>query len=69
MAITSQKLTRVFRYNGVDLPDPNTSFTPKQVAENYANAYPELLNMSIEGPEIKGDKAIYTFHKAAGTKG
>lgn len=69
MAITSQILTRVFKYNGVDLPDPNTSFTPQQVAETYSTAYPELLNISIEGPETKGGKLIYTFHKAAGTKG
>lgn len=69
MAITSQTLTRVFRYSGTNLPDPNTGFTPKQVAENYAIVYPELLNMSIEGPEIKDGQAIYTFHKAAGTKG
>lgn len=69
MALTATQLTRVFVYNGTELPDPNTGFSPKQVAEIYANAYPELLNISIEGPEVKGNKSIYTFHKAAGTKG
>lgn len=69
MAIQAQVLTREFLYNGTKLADPNSGFTPQQVAEVYTTAYPELLNMSIEGPEIKDGKSIYTFHKAAGVKG
>lgn len=69
MAIEAKPLRRVFLYNGTELADPNSTWSPTQVAEMYSSAFPELLNMSIEGPEVKGEKAIYTFHKAAGVKG
>lgn len=69
MAIESQSLTREFAYNGMKLPDPNVALSVTQVAELYSTSFPELLNASIEGPEIKDGKSIYTFHKAAGTKG
>lgn len=69
MALEVTKLTRVFIYNGAELADLNSALKPADIAEAYSGAYPELTNISIEGPVIKGDKAIYTFYKAAGGKG
>lgn len=69
MALTVNALRRVFIYNGTELADPGTHLGPQQVADIYSPAFPELLNTSIEGPEIKNGKAIYKFFKAAGGKG
>lgn len=64
-----QTLTREFSYAGLALPDPNPTFTPEQVRDMYSAAYPEITSASIEGPEQKGDKLVYTFKRAVGTKG
>lgn len=69
MALEVQALTRVFIYNGTKLADPGVNLQPKEVADSYSVAYPELLNVSIEGPVIKDTESIYTFFKAAGGKG
>ena len=62
-------ITRVFKYNGVTLPDPSPSLGPDQVREFYSTQYGELLNSVVEGPVTKGDTATYTFTRAAGSKG
>jgi PRTRC genetic system protein C len=69
MAITTNTLERGFLYNGVSLPDPGSNLTVEEVRDVYSAAYPEILTSSIEGPEKKGDKLVYTFRKAAGGKG
>lgn len=63
------KLTRVFSYNGVTLPDPASHMTPDQVKDLYAATYPDLTSAQIEGPTTKGNKLVYAFHRAVGTKG
>jgi PRTRC genetic system protein C len=65
----SQELIREFKYGSVKLADPSSSFSLTQVREFYANHYPELLNADIEGPEMVGNRQIYTFRRAVGTKG
>ena len=68
MAIQVEKLQREFHYNGLTLPDvPGQS--PEDVRSIYAAAYPEITSAVIEGPERKGDKLVYTFKRAVGTKG
>ncbi|WP_063923100.1 PRTRC system protein C [Cupriavidus basilensis] len=62
-------LSREFRYNGVKLADPSPSFTLAQVRDFYANTYPEIVNAEIEGPELQGEKHIFSFRRAVGTKG
>lgn len=64
-----QNLTREFRYNGVVLADPGQMLSLPQVRDFYANVYPEITSSDIEGPEQVGNKQIYTFRRAVGTKG
>lgn len=63
------QLTRKFKYNGVDLADPNPGLAPEKVKDVYANMYPELVNSVIEGPTTKDGVVTYTFTRAVGTKG
>lgn len=69
MSITTQELQREFKYNSVKLADPNPSFTLAQVRDFFANVYPEITSADIEGPEVVGNKNIYSFRRAVGTKG
>lgn len=65
----TQALEREFLYNGAKLTDPSAAFTLEQVRDFYANTYPEIVNAEIEGPKIVGNKNIFTFRRAVGTKG
>lgn len=69
MAIKVTQLPRAFSYNGVELPDIGGDMTPEQVKDVYSATYPEITSASIEGPEHKGGKLVYTFRRAVGTKG
>lgn len=64
-----QTLTRVFAYNGMELPDPDATRSPAQVKDVYAAMYPELTTAEVEGPVTKGDRMTYTFKRSTGTKG
>jgi PRTRC genetic system protein C len=68
-ALSIQTLVRTFAFNGMSLADPGPGMAPDAVKEFYANLYPELTNAAIEGPEQKGDKLVYEFRRAVGTKG
>jgi len=69
MAITTTELERSFTYNGVSLPDPMPNGTLEDVRDIYSATFPEIVSASIEGPETKGGKLVYTFRKGVGTKG
>lgn len=69
MAIQVQALKRVFKYNGMNLPDPAADMSPDEVKDLYSASYAELATAVVEGPETKGNQLIYTFRKAVGTKG
>lgn len=73
MALSIKGLPRAFSFshNGKDLAldDPNPSLTPDQVMSFFANQYAQLTTATVQGPEIKGDKALYTFKTTLGTKG
>ena len=62
-------LIREFKYNGVKLADPSPAFTVAQVRDFYSTVYAEIVSADIEGPEQLGNKAVYTFRRAVGTKG
>jgi PRTRC genetic system protein C len=64
-----QALEREFKYNSVKLADPNPAFTLAQVRDFFANVYPEIISADIEGPEVVGNKNVYSFRRAVGTKG
>ncbi len=63
------ELVREFTFNGVKLADLGPAFTPEQIKDFYANVHPDLLNAQIEGPTTKGEKQVYEFRRAVGTKG
>ncbi len=69
MAIKVETLTRVFAYAGMELPDPGAQFTAIQVRDIYAASYPELATAEVNGPERKGEKLVFSFARAVGTKG
>lgn len=69
MAVTVTSLTRSFSYNGMELPDPGAQLSAEEVRDVYSASFPELTSASIEGPETKGNKLVYTFRRAVGTKG
>ncbi|WP_186058892.1 PRTRC system protein C [Burkholderia gladioli] len=64
-----EPLAREFAYNGAKLADPAPAFTVQQVRDFYSQTYPELTNADIEGPAVKGNRNVYTFRRAVGTKG
>jgi PRTRC genetic system protein C len=65
----TETLTREFRYNGAKLADPSPAFSLAQVRDFYGNTYPEIVNAEIEGSEVIGNKNVFTFRRAVGTKG
>jgi PRTRC genetic system protein C len=69
MPITVTKMTRLFLFNGIRLPDINPSMTVDEVKALYAAQYPELATAVVNGPEAVGDKMRYTFERAIGSKG
>lgn len=69
MALTANTATRAFSFNGVDLQDPAPNMSPDEVRELYSATFPELTTATIEGPEVRNNRLIYTFKRAVGTKG
>jgi len=69
MALTVSKMTRIFQFNGLRLPDPNPAMSVEEVKALYAAQYPELSTAIVNGPEAVGDKMRYTFERAIGSKG
>lgn len=67
--IDANVLSRSFTYNGVKLPDPDPRMTPEEVKAIYSHQYPELATAAITGPEANGDRLLYSFVRAIGTKG
>jgi PRTRC genetic system protein C len=67
--MTIERTTRVFRYSGLTLPDPDERLDIEGVRSLYAATYPEITNAAVTGPEAIDGKLIYTFTKAIGTKG
>lgn len=64
-----QHTIREFTYNGVALPDPGAQFSIEQVREFFSALYPDIVNAAIEGPKNVGNKLVYEFRRAVGTKG
>jgi len=62
-------LSRVFEFNGVRLPDPDPKLTVEEVRSLYSHQYPDIATAAITGPETVGDKLVYRFTRAIGTKG
>jgi PRTRC genetic system protein C len=67
--MTIEKMTREFRYDGLRLADPNEQLSVDEVKVAYSATYPEITTAVVTGPEAIGDKLVYHFTKAIGTKG
>lgn len=67
----AQALTRVFKYDGKTLDDPNPKMTPEQVKSFYAPQYPELATAGIGSPvtDLKAGTVTVEFIKSYGRKG
>ena len=62
-------LKRSFSFQGLKLPDPNPKLTAEEVRSLYSAQYPDLATAAIAGPEAVGDKLVFRFERAIGTKG
>jgi len=67
--MTIKPMARVFEYRGVRFPDINPKMTADQVRGMLATQYPEIATATLTGPETVGDKLVYRFERAIGTKG
>ena len=65
----SSALVREFSWNGVKIPDPGGHLAPEEVRAVLATMYPDIATATITGPEAVGDKLVYRFVAAIGTKG
>jgi len=67
--MTIETMAREFRYDGLRLPDINEKLSVDEVNIAYSATYPEITTAVVTGPEAIGDKLVYHFTKAIGTKG
>jgi len=65
----SRVLHRRFEFDGLRLPEIDEKLSPEEIRNLYVHQYPELATASITGPEIVGDKLLYRFSRAVGSKG
>lgn len=68
MSIAITEIKRVFRYNGILLPDV-PGLEPREVRDLYSAQYPELVSAEIEPGEVRDGAQEFNFRKAVGTKG
>jgi len=62
-------INREFTWNGVKICDPGRHLSPEEVRAVLATMYPDIAIATITGPEAVGDKLVYRFVAAIGTKG
>ena len=65
----SHPLCRYFEVNGVKLPDPDPKLSVEDVRALYAHQFPDIATAALTGPEAVGDKLVYRFSRAIGSKG
>jgi len=65
----SHVLNRYFEFHGQRLPDPDPKLPVEDVRTLYAQQFPDIATAAITGPEAVGDKLVYRFTRAIGTKG
>ena len=69
ITMTIETMAREFRYDGLRLPDPNAQLSVDEVRTAFSATYPEIATAALTGPEAVGNKLVYHFTKAIGTKG
>src|SRR5687768_2531658 len=68
MAIEVTEVRRLYRYNGINLPDV-PGMSARDIRDLYSAQYPELVSAEIEGGEIRNGVQEISFKRAIGTKG
>ena len=66
---TLRPLTRVFQWNGLEMPDPNPRLSAEEALKVLGTVHPELNNASLDGPSFQADRQVYTCSTRLGTKG
>ncbi|TAM83464.1 MAG: PRTRC system protein C [Acidobacteria bacterium] len=65
----SRVLGRSFSFQSLKLPDPDPKLSAEEVRTLYSQQYPDIATATITGPEVVGDKLVYRFSRAIGSKG
>lgn len=68
MTIEVTEVKRLYRYNGINLPDV-PGMSAREIRDLYSAQYPELVSAEIEAGEIRDGVQEITFKRAVGTKG
>lgn len=61
MSTTIVLPTRVFKFNGLTLPDVDNTMPPEQVIAEYARSYPQLAFATLSDPVVSADGSEITF--------
>ena len=64
------QLTRVYRYDGIDLPiPPHLADDPQGLRGYHATLYPAILNAETVDAGVIGTTHVTEYRRAVGTKG
>jgi PRTRC genetic system protein C len=64
------RLTRTYRYDGIDLPVPrHLADDPQALRTYHAALYPAILNAEMVDSGVSGAAHIIEYRRAVGTKG
>lgn len=66
MTVNLKEITRSFRFDGRDLPDPGAEYTPEDVQRLYMTQFPDLAQAEILPATATG---VIEFKKSYGSKG
>lgn len=70
MTTIAVSLTRIFRFNGRDLPDPHPEMSVADVLKHYVRQFPKLNGAKIVDPIVEKDTYVYEFREGGfGSKG
>ena len=65
-----EKLARIYRYDGIDLPiPPHLANDPEGLRAYHATLYPAILNADMADAGVSGGAHIIEYRRAVGTKG
>lgn len=67
--MTTKTIKRIFKYDKLELTDPNADLSPTEVKRFYSNKYPELTTANVVGPDYKNNVSEYRFENSFKPKG
>ena len=63
-------LTRVYRYDGIELPvPPHLADDPQALRAYHTTLYPQILNAEMVDAGVSGTTHVTEYRRAVGTKG